>query len=89
MNRKKALLSVSTGSGLEAYLKNGLHGDMLGILKPIHRGILEFVGFEILQPQLSYAVVHGTEADRQSQLELWHNRLTYIFEEESLQVGGY
>jgi len=49
---KKALLSLTTGSSAESYLKNGFNGDIAGVLKPIHWGMLQFVGFSVLQPQI-------------------------------------
>lgn len=86
---KKALLSITTGSPEDHYVKDGPYGDINGILKPIHRGILEYVGFSVLQPQLNYAVAHITDAERKSLLGKWDERLKNIFEEEEIQVGKY
>lgn len=35
---KRAMLSLTTGGPEEAYLPGGFNGDMMGILRPIHRG---------------------------------------------------
>lgn len=86
---KKALLSVTTGSPSDAYLKEGSQGDINGILKPIHRGILEFVGFSVLKPQLSYSVAHLTNEERKAELEKMNARITNIFDEEVIHVGNY
>lgn len=86
---KKAMLSVTTGSPLSAYLKDGLQGDIKGILKPVHRGILEFVGFSVLAPQLSYSVSHITDEERKAELERWNARLKNIFNEEKTHIGQY
>jgi NAD(P)H dehydrogenase (quinone) len=89
LNGKKALLSITTGSPSDAYLKEGLQGDIYGILKPIHRGILEFVGFSVLKPQLSYSVAHLTDEERKAELEKWSARLKQIFDEEKIYVEKY
>lgn len=47
---KKAMLSLTMGGGEDIYVKGGWNGDLEGILRPIHRGILEFNGFEVLEP---------------------------------------
>lgn len=86
---KKVLLSLTTGSPEDHYLKDGPYGDINGILKPIHRGIFEYTGFSVLQPQLSYAVAHITDKERQSILKQWTNRLKNVFQEEAITVGNY
>src|SRR5262249_51691623 len=42
---KRALLSLTTGGPEDAYRTGPFNGDIAGILRPIHRGILQFVGF--------------------------------------------
>jgi putative NADPH-quinone reductase len=58
---KRALLSLTTGGQEDAYRKGGLNGDIAGILRPIHRGILQFVGFDVLAPQIVYAPIRLTD----------------------------
>lgn len=86
---KKALLSLTTGGAEESYLKDGLHGDLEGILKPVHRGMLEFVGFSVLAPQVVYAPVRQHAEERETVLNDWGERLSRIFEEEPVVIGGY
>lgn len=86
---KKALLSVTTGSPEETYSKDGFHGDMHGILRPVNRGILECVGFSVLEPEINYSVAHLTEDERKSVLDKWSNRLKRIFNEPVITVGKY
>jgi putative NADPH-quinone reductase len=86
---KKALLSTTTGGPVDAYLKDGFNGDINTMLKPIHRGILEFSGFTVLAPQINYSVAHLTDSERKAQIENWNNRLQNIFEEERWEVGQY
>lgn len=86
---KKALLSTTTGGGLDAYVKDGFNGDMDAILRPVQRDILQFVGFSVLKPQLSFSVAHLTDEERKKELEKWAKRLKHIFNEEKITVGNY
>lgn len=90
MRGKKALLSVTTGTEYEAYQYGGFHnGNMENILKPIHRGMFEFLGFSVLEPQISYAVAHMTDEERRAELKNWRLRLRNIFDEDIINVNEY
>lgn len=90
MKGKKALLSATTGTEFEAYRYGGFHnGDMESILRPIHRGMFEFLGFSVLSPQISYAVAHLTNEEREGVLENWKSRLIQIENEEPIVIGKY
>lgn len=56
---KRAMLSLTTGGPSEVYEKGGWNGDIEAILRPIQRGILEFVGFSILAPHIVYGPALG------------------------------
>ncbi|WP_222597074.1 NAD(P)H-dependent oxidoreductase [Chitinophaga pinensis] len=86
---KKALLSLTTGGSEDSYRKDGLHGDLEGILKPVHRGMLEFVGFSVLAPEVVYAPVRQGIEERERVLTAWGARLSRVFEEAPILVGGY
>ncbi len=86
---KKALLSTTTGGGLDTYIKDGFNGDMAAILRPVQRGILQFVGFSVLKTQLNFSVAHLSEEERKMQLENWSTRLNNIFNEDKIDVGQY
>jgi hypothetical protein len=42
---KRAFLSLTTGGPKDLFLQNGFHGDIHGILKPIHRGMHQYGGW--------------------------------------------
>jgi NAD(P)H dehydrogenase (quinone) len=48
------------------------------ILFPIHRGILEFLGFSVVQPEVVYSVERLTEEEREIVLNTWSKRLINI-----------
>jgi len=86
---KKALLSLTTGGPSESYQPDGFNGDIHAILRPIHRGMLEFTGFSVLTPQIVYAAAHLEDHDRRSALESYASRLYQTHQEEPIQVGRY
>jgi putative NADPH-quinone reductase len=88
---KRALLSLTTGSGspAEAYQPGGLQGDLLGILRPIHRGMLQFTGFTVLAPQVVYGPARLTDEERAAALATWAARLLCLATEAPLEVGTY
>ncbi len=86
---KNALLSLTTGGPAEAYLSDGFNGDIHGILRPIHRGMLEFVGFQVLSPHIVYGPAHITQEDRTFYLDQFGNRLKNIQQEKPVNIGKY
>jgi NAD(P)H dehydrogenase (quinone) len=87
---KRALLSLTTGgSGEAAYLPGGFNGDINGILRPIQRGMLEFVGFDVLKPQIVHGPAQATDEERKAHLAAWRERLKQIAQEQPIAVGQY
>jgi putative NADPH-quinone reductase len=88
---KRALLSLTTGSGspVEAYRLGGLQGDLLGILRPIHRGMLQFTGFTVLAPHVVYGPAQQSVEERAAELAVWSARLLGLATEIPLEVGIY
>jgi len=86
---KHALLSVTTGGLAESFTNGGKHGDINGILRPIHRGILRFVGFNVLAPQIVYSPAQLTNEQRKRQMAEFARRLQCIPDESPIDVGTY
>lgn len=86
---KQALLSLTTGGQEEAYRHGGFNGDISGVLRPIQRGMLEFVGFGVLAPQIVYAPVRMTDDERAQHLAAYTERLLHITQESPFDVGTY
>lgn len=86
---KKALLSLTTGGPAEAYQAGGFNGDLMGVLRPVQRGMLEFVGFEVLAPQVVYQPARLDAAARQAELQRWTARLADIGSEAAISVGAF
>jgi NAD(P)H dehydrogenase (quinone) len=86
---KRALLSLTTGGPEDAYREGAFNGDMAGILRPIHRGMLQFVGFEVLAPQIVYGPIRMTDEQRKRALAAYVERLQMIDRELPIDVGMY
>lgn len=67
---RKAILSITTGSPASFYEKNGYHGrTMEDILKNIRTGILELVGYEVLESFVAFGVSRISEEERKAILK--------------------
>lgn len=72
---KKAMLSLTTGSGPALFTPDGLHGGMDAILFPINHGILRFNGFDALPPFVVYSPAHVDDATRKGYLRAYEQWL--------------
>jgi NAD(P)H dehydrogenase (quinone) len=86
---RRALLSLTTGGPEEACRKGGLHGDIAAILRPIHRSILQFVGFEVLAPQIHFGLARVSDAQCEAWLADYARRLSALSGEQPIAVGEY
>jgi NAD(P)H dehydrogenase (quinone) len=86
---KRAVLSLTTGGPFPAYERGGFNGDIAAILRPIQRGMLQFVGFDVLEPQIVYGPVRLTDERRKEALSAWVERLRSISTEKPIEVGIY
>lgn len=86
---KRAMLSLTTGGPAEAYAEGGFNGDIHAVLRPIHRGILQFTGFNVLAPHIIFAPVRLRDDQRKDILEGYGRRLRQIHTEGPIEVGEY
>lgn len=86
---KKSLLSVTVGGEEGMYKKDGFLGDINAILRPIHRGILQFVGFDILAPHITYAPVRISQEERSHILKQYCERLSLIGNEQPIEIDSF
>ncbi|XP_072278812.1 NAD(P)H dehydrogenase [quinone] 1-like [Pyxicephalus adspersus] len=85
LQNKKALLSFTTGAPPSMTSNSGLNGDINVILWPMQNGILNFCGFQVLEPQISYAVAHIPQEARVGILKNWEKRLEAIWDEKPIK----
>ncbi|CAH2323986.1 NAD(P)H dehydrogenase [quinone] 1 [Pelobates cultripes] len=82
---KKALLSFTTGAAGTTFSNKGLNGDINVNIWPMQNGIFSFCGFQVLEPEISYAVSHIPHEARVAILESWKKRLGTIWDEKPIK----
>lgn len=58
MSGRRAVLLTTTGGLPAAFEPGGAFGDIDDFLFPLHRGVLEFVGYDALRPVITYGPAH-------------------------------
>lgn len=86
---KRAMVATTTGGPGEAYQPGGSTGDISAILRPIHRGMFRFVGFDVLAPHIVYSPVRVSDETRREELAKYAARLESIESESAIDVGEY
>lgn len=86
---KRAMLSFTTGGPQDTYRKGGSTGDILAVIRPVHRGMLQYVGFDVLAPHIVYGPLRMSQEERRARLAEYAARLRGIFEEAPIEVGPY
>ena len=62
---------------------------MMGVLRPIQRGMFRYVGFDVLAPHIVYGPARMDDAGRKAELARFAARLGQIGVETALDVGQY
>lgn len=75
---KLALVSVTTGTSADTYMPDGIDGDLLDILWPVHNGLLRYSGFDVLPPFASHTPGKFDHESRQTQLDRYADHLQQI-----------
>jgi NAD(P)H dehydrogenase (quinone) len=65
---RRAVVLVTTGGGADAFTSSGTFGGIDDFLFHIHRGVLEFVGYDALRPIVSYGPAHLDDGERAAAL---------------------
>jgi NAD(P)H dehydrogenase (quinone) len=86
---RRAMLSLTTGGPQESFVDGGMHGDIHAILRPIQRGIFQFIGMDVLRPQIVYRPARLSDDERRQRLEAYARRLEGIAGEAPYEVGRY
>jgi NAD(P)H dehydrogenase (quinone) len=65
---RRAVLLVTTGGSPESFGPGSRFGDLDALLFPIHHGTLRFVGYDVLEPVVTYGPAHLDDATRSAAL---------------------
>ena len=86
---RRALLSLTTGGPQDGFQRGGFLGDIHSIIRPIQRGMLRFVGFDVLAPQMSFGAGRAPDEERRMMLDRYRTRLASIESEAPIEVGEH
>jgi NAD(P)H dehydrogenase (quinone) len=68
---KTAMIAATTGTSADTYAPDGIDGDILNILWPIHNGLFRYCGFDVLEPFIAYMPGKVSAGERAITLESW------------------
>lgn len=72
---RRALMSVTTGGTPARFTPDGVYGDIDIVLRSVERLTLQYMGYEVEKPFVSYAAPRVDAATRQSYLKNWSARV--------------
>lgn len=72
---KRAMIAATTGTSADTYAPDGIDGDILSVLWPVHNGLLRYAGFDVLPPCVAYMPGKLDVAGRTAQLAAYRARL--------------
>lgn len=78
MRGKLAMVAATTGTSADTYAPDGIDGDILSVLWPVHNGLLRYTGFDVLEPFVAYMPGRIDAAGRAAQLDNYRTRLLSI-----------
>jgi len=81
---KRALVTVTLGGREHMFGEGAIHGPLEDMLRPILRGTLAYVGFEVLAPFVAWHVPYISDEARQAFLVGYERRLQGLVDEQPL-----
>ena len=82
---KRALLALTLGGQRHMFDADGIHGPLDDMLRPLLRGTLGYLGFEVLPPFVSWHVPYISTAERRRFLEEYRRYLEALDEQPPLR----
>jgi len=85
LSGKKALVTVTLGGREHMFGDGAIHGPLEDMLRPILRGTLAYVGFDVLQPFVAWHVPYISDEARQEFLTNYQQRLEHVSDDLPMQ----
>src|SRR6266850_3478116 len=82
---KRALLALTLGGQRHMLETDGIHGSLDDMLRPLLRGTLGYLGFEVLPPFVGWHVPYISQAERQRFLEEYRLYLEALDDQRPLR----
>jgi NAD(P)H dehydrogenase (quinone) len=80
---RRAVLGIVTGGTPERFSAGNTYGEIGDVLYPVRRCMLEYLGFEVIEPFVAYAAPRVDDAAREDYLRRWEARLREIAADSS------
>lgn len=77
---KLAMVAATTGTSGDTYAPDGIDGDILTVLWPLHNGLFRYSGFDVLPPFVAFMPDRAGEDGRKAYLEAYRKRLNQLDE---------
>ena len=81
---KKALVTVTLGGREHMFGEGAIHGPLEDMLRPILRGTLAYVGFDVLEPFVAWHVPYISDEARKGFLEDYRQRLQHLSDDQPM-----
>ncbi|MNH33820.1 Glutathione-regulated potassium-efflux system ancillary protein KefF [compost metagenome] len=81
---KQALVTVTLGGREHMFGEGAIHGPLEDMLRPILRGTLAYVGFDVLPPFVAWHVPYISDEARQGFLQQYQQRLEQLADDQPL-----
>lgn len=75
---KTAMVALTTGTSQATYAPDGVDGELLNILWPLHNGLLHYCGFDVLQPYVVHMPGRLPQEERTRSLHDFRNYVMNI-----------
>ena len=72
---RRAIISVTTGGTPERFRPEDAYGNVEQVLWPLRRLVLEYMGYEVEEPFVSFGVPRVDAAKRAAYLAAWRDRI--------------
>jgi NAD(P)H dehydrogenase (quinone) len=72
---KTAMVAATTGTSADTYAPDGIDGDILNVLWPVHNGLLRYSGFDVIEPFVAYMPGRVGPDGREAYLQAYRQRL--------------
>ena len=81
---KRAMLTITAGAPEQRYQEGHIFGGIERVLYPLHVGVLNFVGFDVLDPFITWAPIQMSIEEREAELQSYRSRLEGVWTAEPL-----
>ncbi len=75
LKRKTAMVAATTATSADTYAPDGIDGDILNVLWPVHNGLLRYTGFDVYPPFVAYMPGRVGQDERETYLKTYQRRL--------------